>query len=208
MNNMYKSKYGFVYIWYDRKNKRFYIGSHWGTVDDGYICSSTIMRKAYNRRKDDFKRRILCLVFTNRKDLLEQEERWLAMVDPSKTMPWNSTPETRKNVRYYNLYLGTYNHWWSYEQSRITIGEKISIAKTGKKIGPCPPDRRRAISEAKKRKFKETQELLGYKLSPEHIEKVASQNRGRKHTDEWKKQSGERLREQWANGTRKGKKKI
>ena len=22
-------KYGFVYIWHDRKHKRYYIGSHW-----------------------------------------------------------------------------------------------------------------------------------------------------------------------------------
>ena len=35
-----KVKYGFVYIWYDRKHHRYYIGCHWGTIDDGYICSS------------------------------------------------------------------------------------------------------------------------------------------------------------------------
>ena len=27
-------KHGFVYIWFDRKHRRFYIGSHWGTEDD------------------------------------------------------------------------------------------------------------------------------------------------------------------------------
>ena len=42
-------KYGFVYIWYDRKHKRYYIGSHWGSEDDGYICSSTHMNHAFNR---------------------------------------------------------------------------------------------------------------------------------------------------------------
>ena len=31
-------KYGFVYLWYDRKRKMFYIGSHWTTETDGYIC--------------------------------------------------------------------------------------------------------------------------------------------------------------------------
>ena len=42
-------KYGFVYIWYDKKRKMYYIGSHWGTDDDGYICSSNRMRDAYRR---------------------------------------------------------------------------------------------------------------------------------------------------------------
>ena len=52
-------KYGFVYIWRDRKHKMFYIGCHWGTEDDGYVCSSNRMRNAYNRRPNDFKRKII-----------------------------------------------------------------------------------------------------------------------------------------------------
>lgn len=53
---------GFVYIWRDRKHKRYYIGSHWGTPDDGYICSSPWMRQAYKHRPLDFKRRVLNIV--------------------------------------------------------------------------------------------------------------------------------------------------
>lgn len=33
-------KHGFVYIWFDKKKNMFYIGSHWGHEQDGYICSS------------------------------------------------------------------------------------------------------------------------------------------------------------------------
>ena len=66
-------KYGFIYIWRDRKHKRYYIGSHWGTEDDGYICSSPWMSQAYKHRPNDFKRRILQRVCSNRKDLLELE---------------------------------------------------------------------------------------------------------------------------------------
>lgn len=29
-----KEKYGFVYIWFDKKHKRFYIGCRWGTEND------------------------------------------------------------------------------------------------------------------------------------------------------------------------------
>lgn len=73
-------KYGFVYIWFDRKHKRYYIGCHWGTENDGYICSSSNMKSAYNRRPQDFKRRIISRVYTNRKDLLEEEYKWLSQI--------------------------------------------------------------------------------------------------------------------------------
>jgi hypothetical protein len=52
-------KYGFVYIWFDRKHKRFYIGCHWGKENDGYVCSSPWMKQAYKHRPQDFKRKIL-----------------------------------------------------------------------------------------------------------------------------------------------------
>lgn len=35
------NKYGFVYLWFDRKHKRYYVGCHWGTTEDGYVCSSS-----------------------------------------------------------------------------------------------------------------------------------------------------------------------
>lgn len=56
-------KYGFVYLWHNKKHKRFYIGSHWGTEDDGYLCSSNWMRKSYYRNPQDFKRRILSKIY-------------------------------------------------------------------------------------------------------------------------------------------------
>ena len=70
-------KYGFVYIWFDRYRKMFYIGSHWGQENDGYICSSNWMRMSYQRRPKDFRRRIISRIYTSHKDLLIEEERWL-----------------------------------------------------------------------------------------------------------------------------------
>ena len=55
-------KYGFVYIWYDRKHRRYYIGSHWGTENDNYICSSHWMIKSYKRRPEDFRRKIIKII--------------------------------------------------------------------------------------------------------------------------------------------------
>ena len=108
-------KYGFIYIWKDMKRKMFYIGSHWGTEDDGYICSSNRMRNAYKRRPETFKRKIISKVYTNRKDLLDKEEEWLQLID-----------ETDLKVRYYNIHKTT-GHWVTNEYSTKSIRKKISI---------------------------------------------------------------------------------
>ena len=52
-------KYGFVYIWFDKKHRRYYVGCHWGNEYDGYVCSSSWMNQAYRIRPQDFKRRII-----------------------------------------------------------------------------------------------------------------------------------------------------
>lgn len=108
-------QYGFVYIWYDRKHKRYYIGSHWGKEDDGYICSSNWMKQAYKHRPYDFKRRIIKKIYTTRSDLLDEEFRWLEMIKP----------EELKN-RYYNIVKKT-KHWRANEERAKTIQERISI---------------------------------------------------------------------------------
>ena len=108
-------KYGFVYIWRDKKHNRYYIGSHWGKEDDGYICSSTWMMQAYKHRPNDFKRRILERVYSNRQDLLKAEYRWLSMIK-----------EEEIKVRYYNLNIKATGHWSAYPENVKTIKEKIS----------------------------------------------------------------------------------
>ncbi len=67
---------GFIYIWRDRKYNRYYIGSHWGPENDGYVCSSTWMRQAISKRPGDFKRRILER-FDDREKINEIEHCWL-----------------------------------------------------------------------------------------------------------------------------------
>jgi len=128
-------KYGFIYIWFDRKHKRYYIGSHWGTEDDGYVCSSTWARNSINRRPSDFKRRILKRIYTTRKDLYEEETRWLQMIKPEEV-----------KVKYYNFHRVA-NHWIASEKDRLTISEKISIAN---KNNMKDPENRKKISEATK----------------------------------------------------------
>lgn len=51
--------YGFVYCWTDHKTSKIYVGSHKGTTDDGYICSSKYMLQEYGKRPEDFTRQIV-----------------------------------------------------------------------------------------------------------------------------------------------------
>ena len=108
-------KYGFVYLWRDKKNNRYYVGSHWGTEDDKYICSSNWMRTSYSRRPNDFKRRIIERVYTDRKELLETEHKWLSLISDDDL-----------GKKYYNLTKHMNGHWSVYPENVKTIKEKIS----------------------------------------------------------------------------------
>lgn len=186
---------GFVYIWFDRKHKRYYVGSHWGAEDDGYICSSTWMRNAYNYRPDDFKRRILQRINTNKYDLHEAEHRWLQMMKI----------EELKGVRYYNQCNTVKNHWMKYPEGATNVKKRISASSKGmivitngvneSKIWPTDPipdgwyrgHSPRKVSEATKKKISEG--LTGFKRpykprpprSPETYAKIGEALRGRKH---------------------------
>ena len=145
-----QNSYGFIYVWYDRKHKRYYVGSHWGNEDDGYICSSKWMRVAYKYRSGDFKRRVVYRSYNNdRKSLYIEEQRWLDMIKPTEIKPTNPTP------RYYNLHLSTKDPWYQHPDKRLTIGAKISAAKIGKNTGKRDPSVGIAISEAKRKSTEE-----------------------------------------------------
>lgn len=106
-------KYGFVYLWYDRKRKMYYIGCHWGTVDDGYICSSKRMRDAYRRRTLDFKRRILKRNIS-KESLLEEEYKWLQLIKDDEL-----------GKKYYNLRKEGFNIRLSYHNKKEQIEKFI-----------------------------------------------------------------------------------
>ena len=176
---MSKEKYGFVYLWYDRKHKRYYVGCHWGNIDDGYVCSSNWMRKRYRRRPQDFKRRIL-KTGLSREQMYIEEQYYLDMQKPEE-----------KKIRYYNLYTKNGNLWHKYPDSVKTIGQKISFSKTGKSV-PAPSERGAKISAVKK----------GKPLTEQH--KAALRGIKKKpHTEEWKLANSIRMKDQWSNGSRK-----
>jgi len=139
------------------------------------------MRKAFKRRPEDFKRRIIKTNIQSRKELYEEEQRYLDMIKPEEI-----------KTRYYNLNIKNNEVWHKYDDHIKTIGQKISAAKKGKSTGPCSPEKAKAISEAKKKKFAErggmTEEhkaaLRGIKKKP--------------HTEEWKIANSERMKDQWS----------
>lgn len=92
--------YGFIYIWRDKKHKKLYVGCHWGTEVDGYICSSTLMRNNYKNRPQDFRRKVVQRVYTNRRDLHEAEHRWLQLIKDEEL-----------GSKFYNRSKHRFGHW-------------------------------------------------------------------------------------------------
>lgn len=83
----------FIYIWFNRVKKKFYIGKHYGSVNDGYICSSKMMLIDYNRNPEHFKRRILEFVDDiDGFQMLKAELKWLNLI-----------PDEQLGKKYYNL---------------------------------------------------------------------------------------------------------
>lgn len=124
-------KYGFVYLWYDRFRKMYYVGCHWGKETDGYICSSNIMRDAYRRRPEDFKRRIIKTNIETKQKLFEEELRYLKMIKDCEIRP------NCKKPRYYNLNNKNNTMWHTFDEKVKTIGQKISKANKGRHHSPA-----------------------------------------------------------------------
>ena len=175
-------KSGFIYLWYDKKRKMFYIGSHWGTEDDGYICSSDRMREAYRRRPDDFKRRIIQKNI-KRDVLLDEEHKWLQLIS-----------ENDLGKRYYNLRQHKWGHWTTDINTNLNVREKIkqklSDPEVKKKIGV--PHKGKIMSEETKEKIRKARAKQVF--TTETREKMSQSSKGilnpfygKKHTDETRK---------------------
>lgn len=115
---MTKEKYGFIYVWRDKKYNKYYIGRHWGFIEDGYVCSSVNMRNNQRNRPSDFKRRIISKV-SSKEELVIEEQRWLNMIKPNECL-----------TKYYNrsLKASTPSHL-GFKHSKKT---KLKMSKSAK----------------------------------------------------------------------------
>lgn len=168
---MHTEKYGFVYIWFDRKHKRYYVGCHWGTETDGYVCSSSWMKQAYKIRPNDFKRRILSRI-EDRSKLLEEEYKWLALIRPEEL-----------KVRYYNVQNRHFAHWAQDPERRKEISNKISLINKsmpawnkGKKMPPLSEERK----EQNRQWMLKNCPHKGLPRSKETKAKISERNKGMK----------------------------
>jgi hypothetical protein len=93
---MIQKYYGYVYIWYDTKYKKFIVGSHHGSVEDRYKTSTggVHVRNIFKYRPSTMKFKVLEYNFEvdsyRYTQLLEQ--KWL-----------DKRPNIKGNERYYNL---------------------------------------------------------------------------------------------------------
>jgi len=117
-------KYGFVYIWYDRKHKRYYVGCRWGNIDDGYVCSSDWMRNAHRKRPEDFKRRIIRSNIPSQEETFNEEFKYLSLMKDHEL-----------GTRYYNMMKQNKFHW-TLQPRKEEIRKRLSESRKGRHFYP------------------------------------------------------------------------
>ncbi len=93
---------GFIYLWINLTNGKLYVGSHWGKLDDGYIGSGVLFKKAVKKYGiHNFSRTILEIrKFRDRKDLQETEIFFLKSLNVvQKSRYYNMTDNAGSSLR-------------------------------------------------------------------------------------------------------------
>lgn len=167
---------GFVYVWYDRKRKMYYVGCHWGREDDGYICSSRRMRNAYVNRPSDFKRRVVQRNIP-RERLLDEEYKWLQKIKPVEL-----------RIKYYNVTNRKWDNFISKPPKGNSLTpehkKKLSDANKGRHAGSKHPNWGKSTSDYQKQRVAEANR--GKVVSFETRLKLSNASSGKRHTQETK----------------------
>lgn len=155
---------GFVYVWRDKKRNMYYVGCHWGSETDSYVCSSERMRSAYRRRPQDFKRRIVQRVYTNRQELLTEEHKWLSRIKDEEL-----------GKKFYNLNKHHFGHWSANPKKYESMVERNTGSRNPMygRIGNRSPRYGMKWSSEQKERFSKTRTGMrmrnkGKPLSEEH----------------------------------------
>lgn len=125
---------GFVYLWENTLNGMYYIGSHKGDVNDGYIGSGKYFKPAYNKNPQNFVRKILYIG----DDFLNYEEELLEFID------------VKNNDRFYNLVNKVGAGWYSChtKESRIKQANSLRGKKASKETRDKMTIRRKGSGNA------------------------------------------------------------
>jgi len=190
----------FVYIWFDKRDYRFYLGYSNGKKQN-YICSSKYMIKEYKERPNDFKRRIIKKGTKKEMALLEKE-----LLDKRKHLFGSRYYNQVANfplgmIEWHNRNPGffageknpNYGNNWSDE-----IKQKIGAANKGKKRSKEVKLKLSLLARKAFATGKRVQWNTGKTLTEEHKRKCSESNKGifnpfkgRQHTEETKKRISE-----------------
>lgn len=143
-------KVSFIYEWTNLKDGIKYVGSHYGTFDDGYVSSSNYFNSFYKQSPSSFERKIL-KTFYSREDAFIEETKLLCSVDAAK------------NVNYYNL-TNQAGFGWSHHKDTLLskiFYKRISESKKG------TPSKNKGIPISEEQKIKLSDEWV---ISGQNIE--------------------------------------
>jgi len=157
----------FVYCWTDKLTNKLYVGSHKGSIDDGYICSSKYMLEEYNKRPEDFSRQIIAEGDIS--DIRKIEAKILQSVKASI------------NEDFYNKHEndGFYFDGWKTGEFSEEHRKNMSIAASKRKR---TKEHITALHEGRKKS----------KNSAEHTAALISSRIGSKHSEETKQKMSEK----------------
>ncbi len=158
-----------VYAWSDHLTGKVYCGSHNGSDDDGYICSSKYMLKEYKQRPQDFTRQIIAKGIWKDCIALEKKINEQLIKDVKTTYNKQAFPAIVNEV---HPMLGK-------KHTEETL-KKISLTGKGRKL-----------SEEHKKKLHSgnigNKHTLGYKHTAASLLKISEASKSRRHSEETKK---------------------
>lgn len=162
----------FVYCWTDKKTNMLYVGSHKGSTDDGYVCSSKYMLEEYSKRPEDFSRQIVAE--GKFEDIRSLESVILKSVN------------ARLNEQFYNMHENDGKFYLKFHTEATK--NKISKGNTGNKRPDLSERNKKGLTKEQIKKQISTKRERGYFL-PENNPMY-----GKKHTEIVKKNHSIRMR--------------
>ena len=108
-------------MWRSLFDNKKYIGSHFGSLNDGYVSSSKYFNEIYNKNPDIFVREIL-VSGLSREDALSKEQELLCSINAANS------------EEFYNLHNYSGKGWCHHEDPNLSkiYYDRISKAKKGK----------------------------------------------------------------------------
>lgn len=145
----------FVYLWFDKCRKMFYVGQHSGSYDDNYLSSSRWLSGEIKYRPEDFTRKII-KTFATKKEAQIYEGYLLTLIKPHEF-----------GKKYYNIKIGAPkgNKPWNAGKVGLYSEEtkkKISQARKGKPTTKGKPNPQ-AANNARKGAKKLSEKVTGRK---------------------------------------------